>query len=231
MIVAFDTVFEQCSVAVCSSSCHTLTKDGKRGQTEDILPLLDECLSHQNATIAEVSAWAFNRGPGAFSGIRINTAVAQALSVANGALCVPVSSLHTLAHMAHDQLRLVDGVRIVAIMDARQDQVYAGFFVIKDAQVVPDPSYDEHEKLLDYGDVIDADWVVGDGVALISTQAKHHVGKPNASHVAQLARLMMQDDPDCAVSADRALPVYLRNNAWKTLAEQAQARADKADKP
>ncbi|OAV07034.1 Inactive like of metal-dependent protease, putative molecular chaperone [Moraxella catarrhalis] len=94
-LMAFDTVFEQCSIALLTDGAviYEQTVAGGRGQTEIILSLVDEALSQTNIKLSNIDCLAFNRGPGAFSGIRINTAVVQALSVAHETLCVGVSSL------------------------------------------------------------------------------------------------------------------------------------------
>ncbi|MGO2997220.1 MAG: tRNA (adenosine(37)-N6)-threonylcarbamoyltransferase complex dimerization subunit type 1 TsaB, partial [Moraxellaceae bacterium] len=96
MFLAMDTVFDQCSIAILDSSGQVLssrTEKGKREQTQQILPMIDAALSEAQLQLADIQALIFNRGPGAFSGIRINTAVVQALSVAHDLPCVGVSSL------------------------------------------------------------------------------------------------------------------------------------------
>ncbi|MDO5652447.1 MAG: tRNA (adenosine(37)-N6)-threonylcarbamoyltransferase complex dimerization subunit type 1 TsaB [Moraxella sp.] len=219
MIVAFDTVFEQCSLAVLVDDelVYSDTIMGGRGQTEIILPMLDRAFTTLGIGVADVQAWAFNRGPGAFSGIRINTAVVQALSVANDAPCVGVSALQALAFAAAGA-DVPHGRRIAAVMDARQNQVYAGIFVVSEAGIVPAVDDGNHEYLLDYDGAVNADYVVGDGTKLVQHTATMIDIKPTAEHIARLAGLIQAAGG--AVSAENALPVYLRNNAWKTLAEQ-----------
>lgn len=221
MLVAFDTIFGQCSVAVLREGqlVYHETVLGLRGQTELILPMLDKALCHIHAQVGDVKAWAFNRGPGAFSGIRINTAVVQALSVVNDAPCVAVSSLHTLAYHANQLHQFTDGTKITALIDARQNQVYAGNFIVSDGQAFG--FGDSHEYLADYHSVIEADVVVGDGVDLVQTYAQKFSVHPTAEHIASLAYpLFLQGK---AVTAEHALPVYLRNHAWKTLEQQGKS--------
>ncbi|OOR88780.1 tRNA (adenosine(37)-N6)-threonylcarbamoyltransferase complex dimerization subunit type 1 TsaB [Moraxella caviae] len=241
MLVAIETVFEQCSVAACQTELKptpanqinpanpapqvlaVATKAGKRGQTEDVLPMLDGVLAQANAPISDVSIWAFTRGPGAFSGIRIGTAVVQALSVANGVPCVGVSSLALLADTARVLHDLADGTRIAAVMDARQEQVYLGEFVIKDGQITANADGEACERLLDYQGVVNADVVVGDGANLVkfaNENAQVLDVHPDAADLTRLA--LYQFAREGGVSAENALPVYLRNNAWKTLAEQGK---------
>lgn len=226
ILMAFDTVFEQCSVAIVQDDAvlYHKTIAGNRGQTEIILEMVDDALAQTGLSLAQMDCLAFNRGPGAFSGIRINTAVVQALSVASDAPCVGVSSLAALADTACQNETFADNTVLSAVMDARQNQVYQGRFVIKhgalstdaDGKVIGD------ESLLDYDSPLIADVIVGDGASLVqhdnATLVQVH---PTAVDIARLGMMAYQQGQ--AVSAERALPVYLRDNAWKTLAEQAKA--------
>ncbi len=226
ILMAFDTVFEQCSVAIVQDGTvlYHKTIAGNRGQTEIILEMVDEALTQAGLSLAQIDCLAFNRGPGAFSGIRINTAVVQALSVASDTPCVGVSSLAALTDTACQNETFADNTVLSAVMDARQNQVYQGRFVIKngvlstdsDGKIIAD------ESLLDYDSSLIADVIVGDGASLVQhDNAKIVQVHPTAVDIARLGMMAYQQGQ--AVSAECALPVYLRDNAWKTLAEQAKA--------
>ena len=109
-------------------------------------------------------------------------------------------------------------------MDARQNQVYHGRFVTKNGTLNRDDADGivGDEALLDYDSHLICDVVVGDGVQLVQTDTAQTVQvHPTA---VDIARLGLADFlAGKAVSADNALPVYLRDNAWKTLAEQGKA--------
>lgn len=226
ILMAFDTVFEQCSVAIVQDDVvlYHKTITGNRGQTEIILEMVDEALTQAGLSLAQIDCLVFNRGPGAFSGIRINTAVVQALSVASDTPCVGVSSLAALADTACQNETFADNTVLSAVMDARQNQVYQGRFVIKhgalstdaDGKIIAD------ESLLDYDSSLIVDVIVGDGASLVQhDNAKIVQVHPTAVDIARLGMMAYQQGQ--AVSAERALPVYLRDNAWKTLAEQGKA--------
>lgn len=101
------------------------------------------------------------------------------------------------------------------MIDARQNQVYAGDFVVQKALPIAQSEY-----LLDYDKHVETDIIVGDGVDLVATDAKKLRLNPTACHIARLAYpLFLRGE---TVMAENALPVYLRNNAWKTLAEQGK---------
>lgn len=235
MFLAMDTVFDQCSVAVLDSNGHVLashTETGKRQQTQQILPMIDAALSEAQLKLADVTALIFNRGPGAFSGIRINTAVVQALSVAHDIPCVGISSLQAIAQQAYQQYGLNE---VYSALDARMQQVYFGHYQIQTdrqtGQAIMQPvssdneNSDSNEQLLDYDRQTARNLpIVGNGSILLrahSEQVCHENVWPDAVTIGQLgvAQFMTSGGTDAA----NALPKYLRNQAWKTLKEQGKA--------
>ena len=227
MFLAMDTVFEQCSIAILDANGQVLsshTEQGKREQTQHILPMIDAALSEANLRLTDIKALIFNRGPGAFSGIRINTAVVQALSVAHDIPCVGVSSLQAIAQCAYQRYGLT---QVYSALDARMQQVYFGQYALIDhiMQPVVQESGEDTERLLDYGSQTAANLsVVGNGAPLLKAhdeQVCHEEVWPDAVVIGQLgiAQFIQTGGSDAA----NALPKYLRNQAWKTLKEQGKA--------
>ena len=231
--LAMDTVFDQCSVAVLDSNGHVLashTETGKRQQTQQILPMIDAALSEAQVKLADITALIFNRGPGAFSGIRINTSVVQALSVAHDIPCVGVSSLQAIAQRAYQQYGLSE---VYSALDARMQQVYFGQYALADdsrtdylvMQPVLVGDGDSTEQLLDYDSQTALNLpIVGNGSMLLNARSEqicHEDVWPDAVVIGQLgiAQFMILGGTDAA----NALPKYLRNQAWKTLKEQGKA--------
>ena len=227
MFLAMDTVFDQCSIAILDASGHVLsshTETGKRQQTQQILPMIDAALSEAQLKLADIQALIFNRGPGAFSGIRINTAVVQALSVAHDIPCVGVSSLQAIAQAAYEQRGLSE---VYSALDARMQQVYFGHYELIDniMQPVNQENGEDSEQLLDYDSRTTLDIpIVGNGAGLLSLHDAQNIYAdihPDATAIAQLgiAQFMVNGGTEAA----QALPKYLRNQAWKTLKEQGKA--------
>ena len=233
MFLAMDTVFDQCSIAILDASGQVLsahTESGKRQQTQQILPMIDAALSEAQLRLADIQALIFNRGPGAFSGIRINTAVVQALSVAHDLPCVGVSSLQAIAQSAYQQYGLT---HLYSALDARMQQVYFGQYelVVDDElgysimQPVWAYGSDSTEQLLDYDSQTALNLpIAGNGsvlLALHDQQVCHEDVWPDAVIIGQLG--VAQFANDGGTEAAQALPKYLRNQAWKTLKEQGKA--------
>ena len=227
MFLAMDTVFDQCSIAILDANGQVLsshTETGKRQQTQQILPMIDAALSEANLRLADIKALIFNRGPGAFSGIRINTAVVQALSVAHDIPCVGVSSLQAIAQAAYEQRGLSE---VYSALDARMQQVYFGHYELIDniMQPVNQENGEDSEQLLDYDSRTTLDIpIVGNGAGLLSLHDAQNIYAdihPDATAIAQLgiAQFMVNGGTEAA----QALPKYLRNQAWKTLKEQGKA--------
>ena len=227
MFLAMDTVFDQCSIAILDASGQVLsshTETGKRQQTQQILPMIDAALSEAKLNLADLQALIFNRGPGAFSGIRINTAVVQALSVAHDIPCVGVSSLQAIAQAAYQKYGVTE---VYSALDARMQQVYFGQYVLIDnlMQAVKQENGEDTEQLLDYDSqtVLNIP-IAGNGAPLLILhdgqiiQADIH---PDATVIGQLG--MAQFRATGGTEASQALPKYLRNQAWKTLKEQGKA--------
>ena len=227
MFLAMDTVFDQCSIAILDSRGQVLsshTETGQRQQTQQILPMIDAALSEAQLKLADIQALIFNRGPGAFSGIRINTAVVQALSVAHDIPCVGVSSLQAIAQAAYQQHDLGE---VYSALDARMQQVYFGRYALIDniMQPVNQENGEDSEQLLDYDSQTPLDIpIVGNGAGLLSlhdAQIIHADIHPDAAVIGKLgiAQFMVNGGTEAA----QALPKYLRNQAWKTLKEQGKA--------
>lgn len=227
MFLAMDTVFDQCSIAILDASGQILsshTETGKRQQTQQILPMIDAALSESQLNLADLQALIFNRGPGAFSGIRINTAVVQALSVAHDIPCVGVSSLQAIAQCAYQKYGQTE---VYSALDARMQQVYFGQYVATDnlMQAVNQENGEDTEQLLDYEcQTLLNIPIAGNGATLLKAydgQMIHADIHPDATEIGQLgiAQFMAIGGTEAA----QALPKYLRNQAWKTLKEQGKA--------
>lgn len=226
MFLAVDTVFDQCSVAIVSEGLQVLSclsEPGKREQTQLILPLIDTALTEAGIGLADITALIFNRGPGPFSGIRINTAVVQALSVAHDLPCVGVSSLAAIAQAAFDEYGVE---QVYAAFDARMQQVYFGQFQLTtSAANIMTLVEDTKEQLVDYNQSTEQDLAIaGNGADLLQARADQALYPEILPNAVTLAKLGITHYlKSGGVPAEQALPVYLRNNAWKTLKEQGKA--------
>ena len=219
-LLALETANEQCSVSIVDETQELFFQLDARAkaQTQTILPMIDQAFTQLGLSASELTAIAFSRGPGSFSGVRINAAVTQALAWANDLPVVPVSSLQALAQAAYRMLGLKS---VTAVLDARMQEVYIASFELDQHSIMQ--AVDE-EQLLNYSNasqVVQFE-IVGSGSALIQPeQIQYKDLSATAQDIATIARLNVQQQK--WVSAEQALPVYLRDNAWKKIPEQGKS--------
>ena len=179
--------------------------------------MIEQGLQQQGWTTSQLNVIAFSRGPGSFSGVRINAAVTQALAWANDLPVIAVSTLQALAQAAY---RLHGLTEVTAVLDARMNEVYIASYQLDANQIMQAV---DQEQLLDYATAAQAQrfTVVGSGAQLLDAEAtQYKTVCPNAQDIATIA--VPQAQQQNWVSAEQALPVYLRDNAWKKIPEQGK---------
>jgi tRNA threonylcarbamoyladenosine biosynthesis protein TsaB len=126
-ILAIDTATESCSAALLLDE-RVLQREQllERGAAETILPMVEELLTEAGVRLSMLSAIAFGRGPGAFTGVRLAASVTQGLAFGAGLKVVPVSDLRALAQRVLDDAGAID--RVLVCTDARMHEVYWGCF-------------------------------------------------------------------------------------------------------
>jgi tRNA threonylcarbamoyladenosine biosynthesis protein TsaB len=219
-LLALETANEQCSVSIVDETQELFFQLDARAkaQTQTILPMIEQAFTQLGLSASELTAIAFSRGPGSFSGVRINAAVTQALAWANDLPVIPVSTLQALAQAAH---RIAGLTAVTAVLDARMKEVYIASFELDSQGIMQ--AMDE-ERLLNYNDASHAVKfeLVGSGSALIKPeQIQYKDLSATAQDIATIARADVEQKK--WVSAEQALPVYLRDNAWKKIPEQGKS--------
>lgn len=125
-ILALDTATEACSVALSyQNKISTINELSPRSHTQRILPMVDELLERAGITLKEVNYLAFGRGPGSFTGVRVGVGIAQGLALGANLPVIAVSNLLTMAEQAYQQLGATE---VVALIDARMNEVYFAQF-------------------------------------------------------------------------------------------------------
>ena len=125
-LLALDTSSPACSVALLNGG-NTLQAYELEAQkhTREILPLVDKLLQKGGVGKADIAGIIISAGPGAFTGLRVGAAVAMGLAAAWNVPLLPVSSLALLAATVR---RHSGSTKILAAMDARMGEVYAGLY-------------------------------------------------------------------------------------------------------
>ena len=218
-LLALESANEQCSVSLIDEhqTLYFQLDARAKAQTQTILPMIEQGFQETKIAVADLTAIAFSRGPGSFSGVRINAAVTQALAWSNDVPVIPVSTLQALAQAAYREQQLT---HVTAVIDARMNEVYIASFSVDEHGIMQ--AVDE-EKLLSYTDAADYQkyTLIGSGAALVNQEASAYKAiNATAEDIAQVARSLALAQQ--WVSAELALPVYLRDDAWKKIPEQAK---------
>lgn len=225
-LLALETATDQCSAALwCDGAVHARSLHAPRRQAELLLPLFNELLAEAGLGKHQIDVIAFGRGPGAFTGVRLSVSVAQGLALALDRPVLPVSTLEALAMSAPD-----DAGNVLAALDARMGEVYAGAFrrtggaalEALGEETVGDPAALTLPVV--------SDWFgVGSGWGVYAEALRVRLGvamlrgvdpsaMPQAAAIARLAAPRFAAGGGVAVTA--ALPVYLRDKVALTRAER-----------
>lgn len=104
---------------------------GAARHSAELLPELDRRMAESGARWQDVESIAVGIGPGTFTGLRIGVATARALAQALEVGVRPVSSLEALA--AGVAASEWGGHAVLALIDARRNQVFAALYDVEEA--------------------------------------------------------------------------------------------------
>ena len=131
-ILAFDTSSTALSVALLEDEklVAESTVTVKKNHSISLMPTIDFLVAQAGWQPSDLERIVVAQGPGSYTGLRVAVATAKTLAYALDIDLVGVSSLQALTDLT------VDGV-VIPIMDARRNNVYAGFYENGQA-LVPD---------------------------------------------------------------------------------------------
>lgn len=220
-ILAIDTSSKVCSVALLENDnlIDELDLDDGKTHSENLMPLVDEILKKNNSDIKQVEMIACDVGPGSFTGIRIGVAAMKPIAEVLNIKMASVTSLETLARNVEN---IKEDETIVSLIDARNNQVYAGIFdneynqkeeyMAEDINIVV-------EKLKKYNNVICA----GDGAILHKELLEKNLTNvkflsDNVQHAFCTGKIgykkMLENN---LLTADEIIPIYLRKSQAERL--------------
>ncbi|HZH44733.1 MAG TPA: tRNA (adenosine(37)-N6)-threonylcarbamoyltransferase complex dimerization subunit type 1 TsaB [Lysobacter sp.] len=225
-LLAFETATEACSVAVwIDGEVRERFEVAPRRHAELALPWAEALLAEAGVARAQLDAIAVGRGPGAFTGVRLAIALAQGIALALDRPLVPVSTLAALAAQN-------DAPRVLAAIDARMGEVYAGGFEWRDGALhaVTAETVGAPQAVAVEGDGwqgLGTGFAAADG-ALVRTlgdrlHAVDATALPHAREVARLGAVAFARGQ--ALPPERIEPAYLRDNVALTLEQQQALRA------
>lgn len=227
-LLAFDTSTENMSVAVASGE-QLWQRSGPAGPlaSATLIPMIEALLKQAGLGLGELDAIVFGRGPGSFTGLRTACAVAQGLAFGAG---LPVLGIDTLQAVAEHARAQAGCTQVLAILDARMDEVYAGAYEWTGGRWARcgEFSLDKPEALaLPTGWTLAGNAFEAYGHRL--PQAPRVAAVPDAPALLRLAPLLLAAGE--ALPAAAALPLYVRDKVAQTTNERAALRAAAAALP
>lgn len=217
-ILAIETSGDACSAALLVGSQveQRLALEPRR-HGELVLGMMDQLLAEAGIDLSRLDALAFGRGPGSFTGVRIAASVVQGAAFGADLPVVPVS---TLAALAQGQVRSGRCLRFLAAFDARMGELYWGAYRVGDEGLV---RLEGDEQVASPQLVMlpqDDSWNgVGSGWAAYADVLRRRLGSrlssvvPDANCEARDIAVLAAAELAAGrtVTAERALPVYLRD--------------------
>lgn len=233
-LLAFDTSTESMSIAVTDGT-RVLTHTGAGGAqaSATLIPAIHALMTEGGLSFAQLDAIVFGNGPGSFTGLRTACSVAQGLAFGASArtsahTSVPVLPVDTLMAVA-EEARHAHGVeRVLALLDARMDEVYAAAYLYRAGQWT---RQDDIRLLRPEAVVLPDGWALaGNAMSAygarwpVTTAGRPHLyALPTAAALLRLAPALLAAGQ--AVPAEQALPRYIRDKVAKTTDERAAEKA------
>ncbi|HNQ03490.1 MAG TPA: tRNA (adenosine(37)-N6)-threonylcarbamoyltransferase complex dimerization subunit type 1 TsaB [Thiobacillaceae bacterium] len=125
-LIAFDTATEWCTAALwLDGALHWREARAGQRHSDLLVPMIMDLLAEAGLKLGQLDGLAYGMGPGSFTGLRIACGVAQGLALGSDLRVVGVSTLEALAQEAWNQRR---ADRVLACLDARMQEVYAGLY-------------------------------------------------------------------------------------------------------
>lgn len=220
--LAIDTSTEACSCALGNGQeSYSRYTDLPRKHAEQVLPMISELLAEAGIKKTALSAIAFGRGPGAFTGLRIAASVVQGLAYA---LDIPVLAISSLQVLAQRAWREQGAQQVIAAIDARMNEAYWAAFRFDAASSTMQPVTREQlsapqvlgkQLVAEFEPSAWAGAGTGWQYADILPEGGKQLGQIYPlllTHASDLL-FLAQHDPGLAkpLPPEQALPVYLRN--------------------
>jgi tRNA threonylcarbamoyladenosine biosynthesis protein TsaB len=212
-LLAIDTSTECASVALVTQGVFSgMEQPAQRQHAQLLLPMIEKLLVDADLRLDQLDGIVFGRGPGSFTGLRITCSVVKGLAYAHSLPVFPVSSLAAIANEAIHQQKTYPNQAVLAMIDARMNQVYWACYTsdgeVREEQVsnAPDIKLAGDFPLLLAGVGYKA--YLEELPGAINSRI---IGYIDSGPSAQAMLRMVLSGKIKAVDATEALPVYIRN--------------------
>lgn len=231
-LLAFDTSTELISIAVTRTDAGVArvwqhTGAGGAQASSALIPAIETLMAEAGLRFEQLDAIGFGRGPGSFTGLRTACAVAQGLGLGAGVPLLPVDTLLAVAEEARaQQAPAAPGLRVLALLDARMDELYAAPYDYAGGhwqQGADFGLYRPEQLPVQRSEALAGNVFAAYGDRLpVPAAVPRWQALPTAAAMLRLAPALL--DAGHAVAAADALPRYIRDKVALTTEERAAAR-------
>jgi len=205
-LLAIDTSANLCAVCVWEgdAALASITEDIGTGHAELLMGMIDDVLAKAGKTYADLFRIGVVIGPGSFTGVRVGVSTARGLALALNIPAIGVTTLEGLATEAH---ALHPGRPLLAVIDARREQLYSVLYDPAGALLAEPAVLDADETVARAGE--DADLLLtGSGTAAITGRmpGRTIVAKTATASIETYARLAANKP----AGTEKPKPLYLR---------------------
>ena len=229
-LLAFDTSTDVLSIAVQRGGPGAVPLEhagpGGARASSTLIPAIQDLLARAGLRLTDLDAIVFGRGPGSFTGLRTACSVAQGLAFGAG---VPVLAVDTLVAVAEDAHQREGVQQVVAVLDARMDEVYSACYGRRAGQW-----RQQGETVLSPPEALSVPpgWALAGNAfaaygARLPAAAARIEALPSAAALLRVAPMLIGAGQ--AGPAANATPLYIRDKVAQTTAERAAARDATAD--
>lgn len=225
-LLAFDTSTDTLSIAVQrGSGLHQHTAAGGAQTSTHLIPEIQRLMASAQLRLQDLDAIVFGAGPGSFTGLRTACAVAQGLAFGAAVPVLPVDTLLAVAEEARWQCGHAQNFAVTALLDARMDELYTADYVFASGLwTQSSPQRLIKPENLDWNGVHVLAGNVFEGYgARLPALAANTFALPTATALLRLAPALLS--AGAAVSADNALPTYIRDKVAQTTLERNASKA------
>jgi tRNA threonylcarbamoyladenosine biosynthesis protein TsaB len=223
-ILSIDTSTEACSAALnIDNEIQVLFEIAPQQHSALILQQCEQLLSNANLTPSQLDAVAFGQGPGSFTGLRIAAGVTQGIAFAAD---LPVVGISTLAAQAQKICTEYPEHVYLSAIDARMKEIYWALYTLPHEQQTVELQSTEVVGIAEKVNIQNSRPMIGIGSGwkeyrndLLGALKEYQISNiypdilPSAEEISVLAAIKLQRGE--GLSAEKAIPVYLRNDVAK----------------
>lgn len=204
-LLAIDTSANLCAVCVWDgeAALASITQDIGTGHAELLMGMIDAVLEQAGKGFADLTRIGVVIGPGSFTGVRVGVSTTRGLALA---LNIPAVGVTTLEGLAAEARALHPGRAVLAVIDARREQLYSALYDADGALRAEPAVFDAEATAARVGDV--GLVLTGSGSAALATrfQGAEVVGDKATASIETYARLASIEP----ANAEKPKPLYLR---------------------